>query len=321
MPCVGTRMYHLCQNAQKRAVVIVNANAGTVLEAGAEHFQNQILSAFVQAGWGAVVDITPGEELEARLLARLSENFDLTVVSGGDGTISKLLPILLKTKNNVGVLPLGTLNLLGSDLGFNGNVVENIEKISNGHGLSIDIAQLNDIPFHSISGVGYSAMMAREREKARRAIPFSKTLSFMWAATRTLLFAKPITVELMIDGERKLRVADGVLVTNNHFDGIPWRRNTLQDGVIEVHTFKAEGLIGRIKAIAAVARGDWRSLSTLESVTTTEAIIHPRGKRRIRVATDGEIATFRGDLRYSVLPRALNIIVAPECAAKEKIRA
>lgn len=301
----------ISSGALGRVAVVVNARAGTVLQMGADDFKRSIIEAFAAHGIAADVVSVPGKKLQTTLQGALNGDYDTIVVSGGDGTLSKMLPLLMGSSKRIGVLPLGTLNLFGADIGLTTEIADNIAAIARGETRLVDIGLLNGEPFHSISGVGYSAMMARERERARRAIPFSKALSFLWAASRTLFYTKPLMVDVLVDGEHRIREADGVLVTNNRFDGIPWRRGTIEDGTLEVHTFKAKGLMGRLRTLWAVVRGRWREVDTLESTTTTEVTLRRRGKRRVIVATDGEIQIMRGDLRYEIKPKALAILAAP----------
>jgi diacylglycerol kinase family enzyme len=296
----------------RKVAVVVNARAGTVLQMGTADFTRAIVEAFRARDIEARVITVPGKQLRRRLHEVLDGPYDTIIVSGGDGTLSRMLPELLATDKRVGVLPLGTLNLFGADLGLSTDIPATIAAIAGGETRAVDIGLINGVPFHSISGVGYSAMMARERERARRQIPFSKALSFLWAAARTLLYTKPMLVDVLVDGEHRIREADGVLITNNRFDGIPWRRGSIEDGTLEVHTFKAHGLWNRLKTLWAVARGRWREVDTLESTTTTDVTLRRRDKRRVIVATDGEIQLMRGDLHYEIKPKALTILAAPK---------
>ena len=71
----------------------------------------------------------------------------------------------------VGILPLGTVNVLGRDLGLVGPLERQIEALCQGEPVTMDIGQVNDRLFHSISGMGFFSLMAREREYARRRFP------------------------------------------------------------------------------------------------------------------------------------------------------
>ena len=299
----------------RSAAVLVNADAGAVLQMGADHFAKTIEDAFGKSGITADVHVVKARNLRRELMQCIGGAYDLVVVSGGDGTASEMLPQLIAAPMPVAILPLGTLNLLASDLGLVRDVAGNIAAIADGRAVFVDVGTLNSKPFHSISGLGFFGMMARERERARRRFPFSKSLGFLWAALRTLLFSRTMHVDITADGKHRQYVADAVLVTNNRFEGTPWRRAALDGGKLEVHMFEAKGLSGRLRAVLAVARGRWRDLPNLETIECEEVVLNRRKRKRMLVSTDGELRLMRGPLRYAILPRALRVLGAqPEQA-------
>jgi diacylglycerol kinase family enzyme len=167
---------------------------------------------------------------------------------------------------------------------------------------------LNDTSFHSNAGLGFFATMAREREEARRRFPFSRVASILWAGLRTVLFSRAVHVEIAGDGPRRDVVADAVLVTNNRFEGTPWRRARLDEGVLEVHLLRAPGLASRLRCALAFARGTWRDLPHLDSLVAREIDITRRGHRRSRLAIDGEQRKLSGRLHFRIEAQALPLV-------------
>ena len=290
--------------------VIANARAGTVLEAGAESFARQIEAAFEAAGCRAEVELVPPRQLEERLRAAIADEAVTTVVAGGDGSINGALPVLVGCKRPVGVLPLGTVNVLGRDLGLIGPLEEQIAAICAGEPVSMDLGSVNGRLFHSISGMGFFSLMAREREYARRRFPFSRLVAFLFAATRSILFTHSIRIEMEIAGERRQVEADAVLVTVNQFDGTEWRRNRLDGGEFEVHILDTGGLLSRCKAALSMLTGGWRNSQHLVSLTGTAVTINRRDKRRGHVTFDGEVERRASPFTYRLLPGALRVIAA-----------
>lgn len=290
--------------------VIANARAGAVLEAGADAFSERIVAAFEAAGCRAEVELVPPRELQARLRAAVADETVTTVVAGGDGSINGALPILIGCKRPVGVLPLGTVNVLGRDLGLVGTVEEQIAALCQGEPVAMDLGSVNGRLFHSISGMGFFSLMARQREYARRRFPFSRLLAFVFAATRSILFTHPIRIEMEIAGERRQVEADAVLVTVNQFDGAEWRRSRLDGGAFEVHILDTGGLLSRAKAALSMLTGSWRSSHNLVSLTGTAVTIIRRDKRRGHVTFDGEVERSASPFAYRLLPGALRVIAA-----------
>ena len=182
---------------------------------------------------------------------------------------------------------MGTMNLLGRDLGLVGDLELDVRALHTGHLRVVDMATLNGVPFHSASGLGFAVIVAHERERARRRIPFSLVLATIVAAVRALIRTRPIEVEVEVDGRRVQLVADAVLVTNNVFEGSPWRRPRLDEGILEVHLLAAPGFVARTRAALAVMTGEWRALRHLTSLrggqghaATAGPRPHPRQPRR-----------------------------------------
>jgi diacylglycerol kinase family enzyme len=288
--------------------VLVNARAGSVLQQGANAFSAKITDAFAKSGTEATVSMVSAAEL-ARMLHRANQaSSGLTILAGGDGTISGLLPEMLKSRRHFGILPLGTMNLLGRDLGLSGNPEQDAQMLAQGKLRWIDLAVANGKYFHSIAGLGFFAMMARERENARALFPFSKALGFLWAGAKTVLSSRTILVDLEIDDIAVTVEADAVLVTNNHFDGNPWSRARLDAGSLEVHVLQAKGYRGRIQAVLAVIAGRWRQLPTLKTYQTTHLTLTRRRKRRSTVAMDGELRRLENPIVFRIEPAALGVI-------------
>lgn len=293
-----------------RHTIVVNARAGTVLEAGADVFSARIAAAFAAHSCSAQVKLVHPRELDDALALAIEDGDTVPVIAGGDGTINGVLPVLLKADRPVGILPLGTVNILGRDLGLVGPLERQIEMLCNGEPVTMDIGRVNDRLFHSISGMGFFSLMAREREYARRRFPFSRAAAFAVAATRSILFTRAITVDILIGEERHVVDADAVLVTINSFDGAEWRRPRLDAGVFEVHILNAGGLYSRSKAALSVVSGKWRQSRNLVSFTGQEVTLTRRDKRRGHITFDGEVERKAGPLAYKLLPRALRVIAA-----------
>jgi diacylglycerol kinase family enzyme len=298
-------------HAQPRCFrVIANARAGAVLEAGADDFVCRTKDAFEAAGCRAEVELVPPHRLQERLRAAVADERATLVIAGGDGSINGALPVLIESERPVGVLPLGTVNVLGRDLGLHGTMEEQIAALCQGTAVLVDLGCVNGRLFHSISGMGFFSLMARQREYARRRFPFSRLLAFLFAATRSILFTRSIRIEMEIAGERRRVEADAVLVTVNRFDGLQWRRSRLDGGEFEVHVLDTGGLLSRTKTAFSMLTGSWRSSRKLVSLTGTALTITRRDKRRGHVTFDGEVERRSGSLDYRLLRGALRVIAA-----------
>lgn len=293
----------------QRLTVLVNASAGELLQRGKSTFAASLQQMLGERGAEARVTLVKGRHLSKKLgeMAAAEPDAQL-VIAGGDGTISRLLPVLQSLDRPVGILPLGTLNLLAGDIGTGGTVETAASALTQARPRRIDLAEVNGVPFHSNAGLGFLSRMAREREGARQRYPFSKAIGFGIAAMRAMLLTRPIEVLIDVDGRTITEVADAVLVTNNHFEGSPWVRPRLDEGLLEVHLLREGGVRGRMAAAFAVWRGTWRTLPSLHSVTCRKVVINRKGKRTSTVAMDGEVRRMNNPLIFKSLPGALHVL-------------
>jgi diacylglycerol kinase family enzyme len=243
--------------------------------------------------------------------ADAERSFDRVIVCGGDGTLNAVLPPLAGSGIAVGFLPIGTLNLLARDLGFTGEIESDIGTLVTGEAVTIDLCSCNGQLFHTKCGIGLTVTMAEERREARRAITFSKTMSFLVAATRTAWRWRPLSVEVETEtGSVTLRVA-AVLVTNNRFDGSPPRRASLADGVLELALIEAGPLSARVRLLWSLWSGDWRRHSSVRLIQSRNATIRRLRRQQLTASLDGEIRKFDLPLEVKVLAQALTVYAAP----------
>jgi diacylglycerol kinase family enzyme len=293
--------------AATRIRVIANARSGTVLAQGPAAFAAAVVDAFDRLGVTADVRLAKGDDLGNALRAALAEPDLRVVIAGGDGTLMRLLPIIVAAERPIGLLPLGTVNLLGKDLGFTGDLLADA-RLAAGTDISrVSLAKAGTTLFHSNAGLGILGRMAREREEARRRFPFSRVFSFVWAATRTLVLARTMSIAFEVDGQLRHVRADAVLVTNNPFDDQTLRRHTLDDGLLEVHVVTAERILDRLALALAVLRGRWRNHRTLHSLQCHSLQLERRDRARTRLAVDGELLTLRGRITITATNQTISV--------------
>ncbi len=171
--------------------------------------------------------------------AAIAADVDLVISIGGDGTLSEVLSGLRRHDVTIGLLPLGTANVLSLDLGLPRDVAGFERMLLAGNMQSVDTAVVNgSMLSFLVCGIGFDASVVRALE-ARRRGPITRVDWARAAFTALGSWDAPhLSVEVdgvAIDGE-----FGQVLVSNIvHYAGFdvlsPDRR--LDDGLFEVYAF------------------------------------------------------------------------------------
>ena len=101
---------------------------------------------------------------DARRIAAeaVSEGFEKIVAAGGDGTINEVVNGVAGSSARMGILPLGTVNVLAKEIGIpEGNLAAAWKVVETGKTLALDLPMANDQYFIQLAGVGLDAEVVR----------------------------------------------------------------------------------------------------------------------------------------------------------------
>lgn len=182
-----------------KAFVVLNPVAGNnarepVLEALKTYFND--------AGIDYVVHETakedkPGDIVRGRLE---DEKLDFVVAAGGDGTVSQVIDGLVDSTLPLGIIPVGTGNMLARDLAIPLKIDEAVALIAGTHVLKkIDAMRVNNHICVLNASLGISAMVMRDttsESKNRFGI-----LAYIWEALGKLFEMKRRHITVSIDGK------------------------------------------------------------------------------------------------------------------------
>lgn len=99
----------------------------------------------------------------AKVLAKqaIDDDFDVIAAVGGDGTVNEIAGCLIGQAQTLAIVPYGSGNGLARCLHIPLNLKNNIIRaINHGQKTKIDTAVINDVPFISVAGIGFDALIA-----------------------------------------------------------------------------------------------------------------------------------------------------------------
>jgi YegS/Rv2252/BmrU family lipid kinase len=289
-------------------LVLLNARAGAVIDAGAERVRDALASSLKDRSENVEIRLVRPGSLRDEIERAAQGEASTLIVGGGDGSVNCAANALAGTSKTLGVLPFGTMNLFARDLGMPSNIEEAIEAIGDAHPRKVDLARVNGRHFHSLSGLGFFSEMARAREEVR-GHKLGRLFGVGLAALRALQRTYPFTLDIRTDSRREQVEALAVLITNNRF-GPDWRRPSLDESVLEIHIAEHAGALSKLKASANLLTGTWRNDDDTDGIRTITARHVAIGRRRPRTfaATDGELRREHIPLRYEIRPGALTVL-------------
>ncbi len=91
----------------------------------------------------------------------VEQGIDIVVAVGGDGTINEVARSLIGTNTIMGLVPGGSGNGLARHLDIPMRIDGALKLINEGHVTKIDTGLVNDLPYVSIAGFGFDALVAK----------------------------------------------------------------------------------------------------------------------------------------------------------------
>ncbi len=292
--------------------IIISASAGSVASAGDNHKIRERLATIFDANeiYADVSVARSGAEVTQLAQDAARGPYKVMVAAGGDGTVNSVAAAAVDGGKILGVLPLGTLNHFARDLNIPSGLEAAAQTIVAGHTTDVDVAEVNNRIFLNNSSLGLYPTIVRERQKRER-LGFRKWPAFFWATIQALRRYPFLDVQLRVNGELLDRLTPFVFVGNNEYAMDLFNiglRDRLDRGVLSIYiTHRASRLklIGlALRAVTGRLRDD---KDFLELYSTEVKIL--TGRKRLRVAFDGEVDLMKTPLHYRVRPGALRVIV------------
>ena len=262
-----------------------------------------------------------GEDIVATVREAVSNGFETVAAAGGDGTVSAVANALVGTQVRLGIIPLGTTNVLARELGIPLDLEDACALL---HGpnttATIDAMRVGASNYFTQIGIGMDAIMIRDTtvEQKRRLGIFA----YIWAWATGLIGFQPHRFSISADGQHVRPRALQVLLANCGAlgtSGLRWGPDVrVDDGRIEVCILRARTLLDHLSVAWNVICGRHRDEPTIQYLTASRTVtIHT--DRPVPVQGDGELI---GDtpLKVQVVPGALRVVV-PSSGSDESLTA
>ena len=224
----------------QRAAVVVNP---TKIDDQAS-FVEAVERAMRQHGWSDPLWLETTAEDPGRSQAEhaVQAGADLVLACGGDGTVTACAEGVAGSNVPLGILPLGTGNLLARNVGLPQDWPEALAVALTGVGQPLDSGTVNGRSFVVMAGLGLDARMLQDTSE-----PLKRRLGWAAYAVSVLrhLRDRPMRVTVAADGGRPRRLRASAVIIGN----VGWLRGGLplmpdarpDDGLLDAVVLNARG--------------------------------------------------------------------------------
>lgn len=236
-----------------------------------------------------------------------TSDYDTIIAMGGDGTINKVLPLVINTNKTLGIIPCGTANLLGAKLGIPTNVKRALKILEKENTKKIDVISINNKPCILRFGLGYdSDIIGKTPQSLKNKFGY---FSYFIAGILFALRLMPQKYHITYDNNEIDVKASCIIVANaaNMYQNIVsvGNRCKLDDGLMDVFILKTKNpIVFFIEFLNIIFKHRVNNPRAMYFKTSNLKINNKWTMGHI----DGEKGKFRGNFEFKIIPSAVNVI-------------
>ena len=235
----------------------------------------------------------------------VSENYDIVVAVGGDGSINEIARSLINTTTSLAIVPAGSGNGLARHLNIPLKLIQAIELINTGKSRKIDSCQLNDEFFFNVAGLGFDAFIGFKIAKLTKRGFFA----YFKLIAKGFSQYKDQEYELIIDGKKYTKNAFLICFAN----GSQWGngafispQSTISDGILNVAILKNVNVFNVLKVSYQTLAKLLHKSSNIEIIDVKKEITIQQVSEIAHI--DGEPITVGKSVTVKINPLSLNVI-------------
>jgi len=306
----------------EQTLVVVNPAAGNGRAVGV---WERVAHALARSGVTAWKSVTTEGVGHARELARAAAKAgcDRVVAVGGDGTICEVANGVAHTATAVGIVPTGTGNDSGRNLGIPRWPLAAARLALTGPIRAIDLGEIEtgqgSTFFVNVAGFGFDAEVGGRVNGAPKR--FGGTLPYVMGALQTLRHYRSPSMRIRFGDRTVERRVFLVAVANcaSYAGGMRIAPDAVtDDGLFDVCVVSDLSRLAVLRLIPKLYSGGHRSHPAVELFRCGQ--VQAESSERVHCQADGELV---GELpaRFTIHPRGLRCVTGPPLAFQGKARA
>lgn len=299
-----------------------------VLNAGSGHTETKLQRATIeraltragrQVQLAIVDDASKLDAIALNNVEQAAASGGIIVAAGGDGTINAVARRAVNSNCPFGVLPQGTFNYFGRAHGIPEDLDSAIEALLGGTPHPVQVGLVNDRVFLVNASIGLYPKILEEREQDKAQFGRSRLVALL-SMLRTALGAHQfLRIRIELDGARHKLRTPTLFVGNNPLQmeqrGIKPLKSALETGKLAAMAPKSVSRLRMVWLLLRGAAGRLGGAPDLFAFSFKRIVVKPISlygkRRRIKVATDGEVCMLDTPLEIRVLEGQL-LLLKPE---------
>jgi len=260
------------------------------------------------AGWETDILATrEGSNVEEVGGALARAGYAMVIAAGGDGTVAEVMAAAHGRSIPVGIVPLGTANVVARELGLPASWRKGLRRILHNypHAKPVDLARVNDGYCVLAAGMGFDALVMRSTPRGLKY--WMGRLAYLFVGAWMVPMAPTFHCVIRADGEELAVEATMVLVANaGMLGGGPFRfapEIAIDDGWLDLCIYRPGSIAGRARVLWGILSGRPAEI-TQRKVRSVEI----KASDQFWHEVDGEVK--RGNVvRAEIIPGGINVVV------------
>lgn len=291
---------------KKKIIFIINPISGHHNKSNFPHLVEKYIDKN-QYEYNIVFTEYAGHATELTMKA-IEDGFEYIAAVGGDGTINEIAKCLIGKEQILVIIPLGSGNGLARhlELPFKPERLIN-EVINKGKAYKIDTATMNGVPFISIAGIGFDALIADyfAKDENRGFLTYAKLVTEKYPNYKQKEYT------LILDDNRVIECKPFFVTFANSsqfgYNAEISPKASVQDGLLDVCVFKKPNII-EVPIVATFFLAKQIDKSTFIDIYKAEKIKVIRKEEEV-ANIDGEPIAMSKDITVEINPLSLNVLL------------
>lgn len=237
----------------------------------------------------------------------------VVVVAGGDGSINTVAQATLGSGCPLGVLPQGTFNYFGREHGISSDTAEATRALLTASVQAVQVGIVNGRLFLVNASLGLYPRLLEDREAFKQQYGRNRLVAFASGLVTLLRHHQQLLISLEIRGKVHDVRTPTLFVGNNRLQleqiGIPLE-NALENDELVAIMLRPTGMMAMLWLLVRGALGKLGEAQNVISFGFKRMTIRSSRhlKRRVKVATDGEVVWMDTPLEFRVSPHPLYLL-------------